>query len=227
MVKHLTRFLLCSIPLLALGPATAQLQDAEGASEKIRPALGKPARLEPCALAGFSSLPCSRQRLVEVALATIAEARLLPYKYGGSAPEDGGFDCSGAMHYVLRKAGLEPARSSSALYLWVERDSQLHPIHEDARDLDHASFEDLKPGDLLFWSGTYEPADGRTVPITHVALYLGRELRDGRPVMVNATSGRSYRGLRAEGYGVYDFKIPAADASSRLVGYGTPPGLAD
>ena len=43
--------------------------------------------------------------------------------------------------------------------------------------------------------------------------------------MINATDGRSYRGTKANGYGVYDFKVPAAEAKAKLVGYGTPPGM--
>ena len=43
--------------------------------------------------------------------------------------------------------------------------------------------------------------------------------------MINATDGRSYRGTKANGYGVYDFKMPAEDAKAKLVGYGTPPGM--
>ena len=62
--------------------------------------------------------------------------------------------------------------------------------------------------------------------ITHVAMYLGRETKDGMRIMINATDGRSYRGTKANGYGVYDFKIPAKDAKAKLVGDGTPPGLA-
>ena len=45
--------------------------------------------------------------------------------------------------------------------------------------------------------------------------------------MINASDGRSYRGKKGNGYGVYDFRVPKADLKSRLVGYGTPPGLED
>ena len=33
-------------------------------------------------------------------------------------------------------------------------------------------------------------------------MYLGREKRDGLQVMANATDGRSYRGTKANGYGI-------------------------
>ena len=62
--------------------------------------------------------------------------------------------------------------------------------------------------------------------ITHVAIFLGTEKSDKRPVMINSTNGRSYRGVKANGYGVYDFKLPVAGARIAFIGYGTPPGIA-
>ncbi len=56
-------------------------------------------------------------------------------------------------------------------------------------------------------------------------MFMGYEKKDGRPVMINATSGRSYRGRKGDGFGVYDFRVPRAGGRSRMVGYGTPPGL--
>ncbi|MEI7910441.1 MAG: hypothetical protein WCK77_12455 [Verrucomicrobiota bacterium] len=32
-------------------------------------------------------------------------------------------------------------------------------------------------------------------------------------------------GTKANGYGVYDFRLPPAATTSKLVGYGAPPGL--
>ena len=61
--------------------------------------------------------------------------------------------------------------------------------------------------------------------ITHVAIFLGFEKTDGRAVMINATEGRSYRGKKGNGFGVYDFRVPSKGGKSRMVGYGTPPGL--
>ena len=93
--------------------------------------------------------------------------------------------------------------------------------------LDHLALKKLQPGDLLFWGGTYAPGDDRKVNITHVALYLGHEKSDGRAVMINATDGRSYRGVKANGYGVYDFQLPRAGSRAVFMGYGTPPGIAE
>ena len=178
-------------------------------------------------LRGFGDLPESRRKLIGAALNAADEVAGMPYKYGGNGAADGGFDCSGAMYHVLREAALKPPRTSADQFLWVRENSKLHPVPLAARDITHESFAALQPGDLLFWTGTYEPDDARLVKITHVAMFLGYEKKDGRPVMISATNGRSYRGAKVNGYGVCDFRVPKADSKSRLVGYGTPPGLAE
>ena len=129
------------------------------------------------------------------------------------------------MHFILHKVDLNPPRTSSSQFLWVQKSSELHLIANLAADTSHESFAELKPGDLVFWSGTYEPTDGREVNITHVGMFLGYEKKDGRPVMINATNGRSYCGKKGNGFGVYDFHVPSKGSKSRMVGYRAPPGL--
>lgn len=184
-----------------------------------------PGFLDPAELKGFDELAEPRQKLIKAAIETSKEVEGMPYLYGGNGPKDGGFDCSGAIHYVLRKAGLAPPRTSADQYIWVKENSQLHPVANAAVDTDDGSFSELKPGDLVFWTGTYEPTDDRLVKITHVAIFLGFEKKDGRAVMINATDGRSYRGKKGNGFGVYDFRVPRKGSKGRMVGYGTPPGL--
>jgi peptidoglycan DL-endopeptidase CwlO len=186
---------------------------------------GQPALIETKDLADFSTLPADRQKLIENAIQVAKTSPWLPYKFGGSCPEDGGFDCSGAMYYVLQKSGLKPPRSSADQFMWIKKMDRMHYVVPSAKDEKDDSLKSLKPGDLLFWSGTYNATDGRSLNITHVALYLGKEKKDGRPVMINATDGRSYRGKQANGYGVYDFRVPKQEAKTKLVGYGTPPGI--
>jgi cell wall-associated NlpC family hydrolase len=131
------------------------------------------------------------------------------------------------MYYVLTQCGLNPPRTAARQYLWLREHQQLRRVAADARATDDPSLSDLRPGDLLFWA-TGDPADdAASAKITHVAMYLGRETMDGLQIMINATDGRSYRGTKANGYGVYDFKMPTKDATAKLVGYGTPPGLVD
>lgn len=176
-------------------------------------------------LKGFEELPENRRKLIETALKAADGVAGMPYLYGGNGAKDGGFDCSGAIYHVLREVGLKPPRTSADQYLWIRDHSKLHPVPLTARDITHVSFAALQPGDLIFWTGTYDPDDGRLVKITHVAMFLGYEEKDGRPVMINATNGRSYRGEKLNGYGLCDLRVPSAASKSRLVGYGTPPGM--
>jgi cell wall-associated NlpC family hydrolase len=185
---------------------------------------GRPAQLESSALADTESLEPSRLALIEDALAVGRNHGWLRYQYGSSDPDHGGFDCSGAVYYLLKRAGLEPPRSSAEQYLWVRDSGGLTEVPAEVSSLENSIFEKLVPGDLLFWGGTYAATDGRQVDITHVQIYLGRE-KDGRHVMVGASDGRSYRGNRQDGYGVFDFALPKKESKGHFVGFGPPPGL--
>jgi cell wall-associated NlpC family hydrolase len=195
------------------------------AEEPAKPKYGQPAVIGTDALKEFETLSADRKKLIEGALAVARDSPWLPYLFGGSAPEDGGFDCSGAMYFVLGKAGLKPPRTSADQYFWVKDAGSLHEPAPGITALDDPSMAKLQPGDLLFWGGTYEPTDGRKANITHVALFLGHEKKDGRAVMINATDGRSYRGTKASGFGVYDFVMPKSTTRAVFKGYGTPPGI--
>ena len=184
----------------------------------------RPARLKTSDLIDLKNLTKARRQLIKIALDTARQNRWLKYKFGGATPSAGGFDCSGAMYYVLRRAGLHPPRTSAQQFIWLRNAGKIHTTSGRPKSLDDKTFSHLTPGDLLFWSGTYTPTDGRTVNITHVSMYLGRE-KAGRHVMIGATKGRSYRGKRGDGYGVYDFKLPRKGSRARFVGYGSPPGL--
>lgn len=208
-------------------PAPEAQAQAEGAGAGKKSPHGAPAIIPVTDLADFDTLPADRRKLIENALQVAKDSPWLPYKYGGSSPAEGGFDCSGAMCFVMNKAGLKPPRTSANQYEWLKESNRLHEVPTDVRTLDHSSLSALRPGDLLFWSGTYAPTDGRTVDITHVAMYLGKEKKGGRHVMINATDGRSYRGRQANGYGVYDFNLPKDGGKSKFVGFGTPPGIAE
>ena len=87
----------------------------------------------------------------------------------------------------------------------------------------------MKPGDLLFWTGTYSIE--RDPPITHTMIYLGKEKKSGKPIMVGASDGRTYEGEQQFGVSVFDFKTApskkATDSGNhpRFVGYARIPGL--
>ncbi|GAA5481753.1 C40 family peptidase [Haloferula sargassicola] len=185
----------------------------------------KPAVIAIDALELPADLSPQRKQLITDALNAARELGLDRYIFGSADPSQGGFDCSGSMFYLLKKAGIDPPRTSAGQFDWIKAAGKLVEVPAEARNLDHAAFSKLRPGDLIFWSGTYEPQDGRTNKITHVQMYLGREKEDGRAVMIGSTDGRSYRGVARCGFGVYDLRLPRAGSKARLVGYGTPPGL--
>lgn len=148
--------------------------------------------------------------------------RGLTYRYGSSDPATGGMDCSGTIYYLLKAAGVkEPPRDSSGLYLWAQKAGTLHRVSPTS--LDDPSLDDLKPGDLLFWEGTYEVQ--RDPPISHAMLYLGREKATGIHVMVGASDGRTYGDTKRTGVSVFDFKLPRAGSAAKFVAYARVPGL--
>ena len=187
---------------------------------------GRPVVIATATLAGFDALPADRRKLIEVALRVARDFSWLPYTPSGSEPSHGGFDCSGAMYYVMHKAGLVPPRTAADQFQWLKTNGRLHEVPAEALGLTDPSLKNLHPGDLLFW-GTHASTDpAAMITITHVAMYLGTEKIDGRPVMINSSAGRSYRTNKADGYGVYDFHLQQAGAIVALRGYGTPPGVA-
>jgi peptidoglycan DL-endopeptidase CwlO len=201
----------------------------EGGSESVNmPENAAPmASIKPEALREFTSQPPETQQLIRNALGLTA--RNLSYKYGSADPAEGGMDCSGFIYYVLSNAGYKDVpRDSSEQYVWVRKYSDFHAVL--SRSGESFELEELKPGDLMFWSGTYRTE--RDIPITHVMIYLGREKSTGKPVMVGATDGRTYDGIRRFGVSVFDFKMPSGkpnkddpDLTAKFEGYATIPGL--
>jgi cell wall-associated NlpC family hydrolase len=115
--------------------------------------------------------PTVGERAVKVALRAVG----VPYRWGGASPASG-FDCSGLVYWSYGRLGVELPHSSYALYALGRRVER----------------SQLKPGDLLFFSG-----------LGHVGLYVGR----GR--MVHApSSGRHVEVVR----------LGSAGYAGRLVG---------
>ena len=139
-------------------------------------------------------------------------------------------DCSGFIYYVLQQNGfINVPRDSSQQYVWVRKAGNFHAVlsrHEDSFELDA-----LKPGDLLFWTGTYKI--DRDPPITHTMIYLGREKGTKKRIMVGASDGRTYDGKQRFGVSIFDFKLPPppnsgdAKLSPVFVGYGRIPGSSE
>ena len=86
-----------------------------------------------------------------------------PYVWGGSTPETG-FDCSGYVCWVYNQNGYNVGRTT-ANGLWNK--SQ------------HISEAEAKPGDLVFFEGTYD-----TPGKSHVGIYLGngKMVSAGNPI---------------------------------------------
>lgn len=210
--------LLALLTLFALRPpAAAQPCPAE---EVRRPAAVS--TMDEAELVEFSAQPAKIQALIRSALAL---TRLnLNYLFGSNDPGRGGMDCSGTIHHLLSSAGIkEVPRQSDEMCDWVAAKGRLHRINLAASP-DHPEFADLKPGDLIFWSGTYEPSLRRT-PATHVMLYLGTNRKSGKPVVFGASDGRRFEGLRRTGVSVFDLVLPRPDSRASVHGYGSVPGL--
>jgi len=186
------------------------------------------ATLSPEAIRGFENYPPKVQQLVTSALELTT--RNLDYKYGSADPGNGGMDCSGFVYFVLKQNGVaDVPRDSSEQYIWLRRAGKFEPVVSQKDD--SFEFDNLKPGDLLFWTGTYSIQ--RDPPITHAMIYLGRERKNGNRVMVGASDGRTYQSQQRFGVSVFDFKMPRADKGEvedgkvhpRFVGYAHIPGL--
>src|SRR4029077_1365839 len=164
------------------------------------------ATLSPEAISGFENYPSKVQQLLTSALELTT--RNLDYKYGSADPGNGGMDCSGFVYFVLKQNGVDGVpRDSSEQYIWLRRAGKFEPVVSQKDD--SFEFDNLKPGDLLFWTGTYTIQ--RDPPITHAMIYLGREKKTGARVMVGASDGRTYQSQRRFGVSVFDFKMPRVE----------------
>ncbi|MDB6146716.1 MAG: spr [Spartobacteria bacterium] len=166
------------------------------------------------------------RKVLDVALELTTQN--LSYKYGSADPAKGGMDCSGFINYVLTKSGLKDVpRDAREQYIWVRKAGKFQAVL--GRSQDTFELDALKPGDLLFWSGTYNV--DRDPAITHTMIYLGREKATNQRIMVGASDGRTYKGQSRFGVSVFDFKIAGRKAPSAgepgptFVGYASIPGL--
>src|SRR5262245_43030640 len=198
--------------------------------ETPEPARGKKewpnVSLSPDQIANYDSYPPKVRQFLDAGLALTKEN--LGYTYGSADPKNGGMDCSGFIYYVLKQNGFpDVPRDSSQQYIWVRKAGDFNAVL--SRKEDSFELEDLKPGDLLFWRGTYNI--DRDPPITHTMIYLGREKRTNKRVMIGSSDGRTYDGKQRWGVSVFDFKMPPppksgdAKVSPVFVGYGRIPGL--
>lgn len=100
--------------------------------------------------------------------ALIAEAEKYlgyPYVFGGSTPETS-FDCSGFVCWVLNQSGVANVGRTTAQGLY----NLCTPVSPD----------EARPGDLVFFQGTYSTSS----TATHVGIYVGngRMIQAGNPI---------------------------------------------
>lgn len=88
-----------------------------------------------------------------------------PYVFGGSSPETS-FDCSGFVCYSLNHSGVYSIGRTTA-----------QGLYDACTPVDRF---DAKPGDLVFFTGTYDCAD----TVSHVGIYAGdgKMLHCGDPI---------------------------------------------
>lgn len=94
------------------------------------------------------------------------------YVWGGSTPETS-FDCSGFVSYVLTNSGLYNTGRLGAQGLYNISTRVSNP----------------QPGDLVFFTGTYD-----TPGVSHVGIYVGED-GDGSPVMLHCGDPIQYTKL--------------------------------
>jgi cell wall-associated NlpC family hydrolase len=202
-------------PMETLHPTASPIPGKKGAPN---------ATISPNEISEYDSYPPKVRQIVEYGLDLTKQN--LNYTYGSADPANGGMDCSGFVYYVLGQNGFtDVPRDSSQQYVWVRKAGNFHAVlsrHEDSFELDA-----LKPGDLLFWTGTYNI--DRDPPVTHAMIYLGREKRTNKRIMVGASDGRTYDGKQRFGVSIFDFKLskPPGSNDAKLspvfVGYGPIP----
>lgn len=214
-------------PVAEVTPPAFDEKKASVEITESKPERAPAATLDPGELADFDALPPRTQLLISAAL-DLTKLNLT-YKYGSADPAGGGMDCSGTIFHLLQSQGFtDVPRDSSGQYSWVRKTGPFFAVV--SRRVDSFEFADLKPGDLMFWTGTY--AVQRDPPISHVMLYLGTEKKTKKRVMFGGSDGRSYNGIQRWGVSVFDFKMPRTDGSGSengratvFVGYGRIPGL--
>ena len=192
--------------------------------------------VDPADVDGFDANPEPVRKLLTAGLDLTK--RNLAYVYGATDPASGGLDCSGTIYYLLKQAGFtDVPRQANEQYDWVRTKSHFYAVLSKKQD--NFELREMRPGDLLFWTGTYRV--DRDPPVTHTMIYLGKRKSDGHRLMIGASDGRPYDGQRRSGVSVFDFKMPAAkngdaadaatsaspDNAPDFSGYGPIPGMTD
>ncbi|MGC3990794.1 MAG: NlpC/P60 family protein [Chthoniobacteraceae bacterium] len=204
-------------------PSPPPEADNQNSTKAGRGSYGPDVSLEPSDLKDFSKQPVMVQSLIEAALGLTRQD--LTYTYGSSDPVNGGMDCSGFIYHVLSEHGFdEVPRDASGQYVWARKAGTFRAVV--SRQEDSFELNEMRPGDLLFWTGTYDSQ--KDPPVTHTMIYLGREKAGGHRVMVGSSDGRTYHGTKRWGVSVFDFTMPGKSSREKgtaFIGYAHIPGL--
>jgi cell wall-associated NlpC family hydrolase len=119
------------------------------------------------------ALPVSGDDLGNLAASLASRQIGVPYRYGGNSPS--GFDCSGLVHYVYGKLGVDLPRKSREM----AGVGQQVPVHA------------LLPGDLVFFRVNKRG-------VSHVGIYIGNDkfvhaTKSGDPVRKDSIANPWWR----------------------------------
>lgn len=181
------------------------------------PAVTRPVPIKK--ISGYESYPINTQHLIEEAYQLSSQH--LTYLFASANPKNGGMDCSGTIYYLLKSLNqINIPRNSDEQYHWVKSKGRFYPVKRQT--IQSPELRHLKPGDLLFWSGTYPTK--RKSQITHVMLYLGKD-EAGQALMFGSSNGGVYHGEKIWGVSVFEFKLYNRKGAAHFVGYGCIPNL--
>jgi cell wall-associated NlpC family hydrolase len=181
------------------------------------------------AFVGSVSYSAGARKILDLALQLTSQH--LTYKYVSADPKSGGLDSSGFIFYVLTQTGVKNVpRDAREQYIWLRKAGTFQAVlaqRDDTFELD-----DLKPGDLLFWTSNYGMT--RDPEITQTMIYLGRDKATNERLMIGASENGVFKNQQRSGVTVFDFKIGQPRGKSKsdetppvFVGYGHIPSLTD
>jgi cell wall-associated NlpC family hydrolase len=156
-----------------LAPTALTVQAADAAAPAVIP-VAPPTVADTAANTSWNTRHTVGLKAVAVARKQIGK----PYRYGGNGPA--GFDCSGLVQYVYKKAGVRLPRTADAQHAHVKR---------------HVKFTDLATGDLVYFYG-----DGHTGIVSKVTggkVYMIHAAHTGtriKQVLVNGYYRRHFNG---------------------------------
>ncbi len=105
------------------------------------------------------------------------------------------FDCSGTVQYIFSKAlNFSIPRDSFSQYVFFkEKEFYSDPPMQDSDTVNTDELrKNLRFGDVLFWTNTYNIPPGRNPPISHVMIYVGRDKKGVMKMAGANTWGNGY-----------------------------------